>query len=84
MYINLFAISTMLDLTFENFKRKNYYKIGLLYNKKKAVNKVEEMFLGFKSYFREQPILDYGVDAIVETSLNNKPSGSIHSMLNQE
>lgn len=42
---------------------------------RKAVNKVEEMFLQFKWYFREQPILDYGVDAIVETSFNNRPSG---------
>lgn len=40
-----------------------------------AVNKVEEMFIQFKWYFREQPILDYGVDAIVETSFNNRPSG---------
>lgn len=42
---------------------------------RKAVNRVEEMFLNFKWYFREQPLLDYGVDAIVETSLNNRPSG---------
>ncbi len=33
------------------------------------------MFLNFKWYFREQALLDYGVDAFVETSSNNRPSG---------
>lgn len=42
---------------------------------RKAVNKVEEMFLNFKWYFREQPLLDFGIDAIVETNLDNRPSG---------
>jgi hypothetical protein len=48
------------------------------YNKTErlGVNKVEELVLNDLNWiFREQPIVDVGIDAIIEQSINDDPSG---------
>ncbi|MCD4746008.1 MAG: DUF4365 domain-containing protein [Bacteroidales bacterium] len=42
---------------------------------RRAIYDTANIFTEFGWFFREQPILDFGIDAFVETSLNGKPSG---------
>jgi Domain of unknown function (DUF4365) len=49
-----------------------------LTTERKGINAVEGIFLNeFGWLFREQPVSDYGIDALVEVVENNKPTGKL-------
>lgn len=44
---------------------------------RKGINFVENEFLDFEWIFREQPVLDFGIDAQVEVCVDGRPTGRV-------